>query len=158
MQTDAASTGSLGNQDLNPVGPGERTWTWVDYTALWVGMAHNILTWSLAGSFIKLGMNWWQATLIIAAGNLIVLGPIILNSHQGTKYGIPFPVIARAAFGIRGANIATLARGIVGAGWFGIQIFVGAQALSFLVTVIVPRAADLNGTALLGQGVATLWS
>src|SRR5471030_128786 len=112
---DAAN--ALGNQDLNPTTAADRTWTWVDYTALWVGMAHNVLTWSMAASLIALGLTWWQAALVIALGNLIVLVPIILNSHPGAKYGIPFPVIARSSFGIRGANIATLARGTVGAGW-----------------------------------------
>lgn len=149
---DAVPTTNLGNKDLDPTGPADRTWTWVDYTALWVGMAHNILTWSMAASLIDLGMNWWQATLIIALGNLIVLVPIILNSHPGAKYGIPFPVIARASFGTRGANLATLARGVVGAGWFGIQVFVGAKALGFLVTRVAPGLEGLNHAQFLGQG------
>ena len=152
MEEVSEIAGGLGNRDLNPTTGADRTWTWVDFTALWVGMAHNILTWSLAASLIDLGMNWWQATLIIAAGNLIVLVPIILNSHPGTKYGIPFPVIARASFGIRGANLATMARGIVGAGWFGIQVFVGAQALSLVLVHISPGLASLNKTPILYQG------
>jgi len=142
----------LGNHDLNPTTTDQRTWTWVDFTALWVGMAHNVVTWTLAGSLIQLGLTWWQAILIIAAGNLIVLGPIILNSHPGAKYGIPFPIIARASFGIRGANLATLVRGIVGAGWFGIQVFVGTQALSLLLTTLIPGLKSLNDIQFLYQG------
>jgi len=152
METSAEFESGLANRDLAPTTADQRTWTWIDFAALWVGMAHNVLTWFMAGSLIKLGLNWWQAILIISAGNLIVLVPIILNSHQGAKYGIPFPVIARASFGVRGANIATLLRGIVGAGWFGIQVFVGSQAISLLLTTVFPRLADLNKTVIVYQG------
>ncbi len=144
----------LGNADLHPTPESGKTWTWVDYTALWVGMAHNIPTWLMAGSLIALGLNWWQATLIIALGNLIVLVPIILNSHPGTKYGIPFPVIIRASFGIRGANLATIVRGLVAAVWFGIQAHIGGQALDLIVMRIRPDLSYLDNPdhQHLGQG------
>jgi len=153
MGDDAISTGALGNPDLNPTPPEARTWTWVDYTALWVGMAHNIPTWLMAGSLIALGLTWWQATLVVALGNLIVLAPILLNSHPGGKYGIPFPVIARASFGILGANVAALVRGLVAAVWFGIQVHVGARAFELGLVKLAPGVASLNETSFLFQGV-----
>jgi len=152
MEASVGHEGQLGNFDLDPTTEEQRTWTWIDFTALWVGMAHNIPTWLMAGSLIALGLNWWQATLIIALGNLIVLVPIILNSHPGTKYGIPFPVIARASFGIRGANLATIVRGGVAAIWFGIQLHVGAQAMVLILTRLSPGLAGLNRGMFLYQG------
>jgi NCS1 family nucleobase:cation symporter-1 len=74
----------------------------------------------LAGGLVSIGMNWWQSLLTIALGNIIVCGPILLNAHPGTKYGVPFPVLARASFGTVGANIPAVSRGIVACGWFGI--------------------------------------
>jgi len=153
MASDAEINSSLGNADLDPIAEANRTWTWVDFTALWVGMAHNIPTWLMAGGLIASGLNWWQATLIIALGNLIVLVPIILNSHPGTKYGIPFPVIVRASFGIRGANVATIVRGAIAAVWFGIQVQIGGEALKLIVTRIVPSWNGVNEYRLLGLGL-----
>src|SRR3569833_3340329 len=94
------------NEELAPVPVEKRTWTTYNYFALWMGMAHNIPSYALAASLIALGMNWVQALLTITIGNLVVLAPMLLNSHAGTKYGIPFPVFARAIYGLRGANLA----------------------------------------------------
>src|SRR6266566_2066521 len=90
----------LYNADLAPVPVARRIWNTYNYCALWIGMAHNIPTYLLASSLILLGMAWYQAIITIALGNLIVLIPMLLNSHGGTKYGIPFPVLARASFGV----------------------------------------------------------
>ena len=144
---------NLGNQDLNPIPEAERTWTWLDYTALWVGMAHNIPTWLMAGGLIASGLTWWQAILIIALGNFIVLVPIVLNSHPGTKYGIPFPIIVRASFGIRGANIATIVRGAIAAVWFGIQVQIGGQALKLIFIRLFPALDARFPSELLGQSL-----
>src|SRR4051812_11220216 len=97
--------GLLDNRDLRPTTDDQRTWTWVNYAALWLGMGHCVPTWLMAGGLIALGLNWWQVIALIAVGNLIVLVPIVLNSYPGTRYGIPFPVLVRSSFGIRGANI-----------------------------------------------------
>lgn len=69
-----------------------------------------------------------QAILTIFLGNAIVLIPMILNAHAGTRYGIPFPVYCRAAFGTKGANIPALLRAFVACGWFGIQTWIGGNA------------------------------
>jgi NCS1 family nucleobase:cation symporter-1 len=128
------SASSLYNEDLAPTGPDERTWTTYNLTALWIGMSIVITTYLLASGLMAAGMNWWQALLTISLGNLIVLIPMLLNGHAGTKYGIPFPVFVRASFGVRGANFAAIARALVACGWFGIQTWLGGAALDALVT------------------------
>jgi NCS1 family nucleobase:cation symporter-1 len=119
----------LYNKDLAPTTPAQRTWGTYNFAALWVSMAHCIPTYMLASGLIGAGMNWKQALLTILLGNAIVLVPILLNSHAGTKYGIPFPVFARAAYGTFGSNVPALMRALVACGWFGIQAWIGGQAL-----------------------------
>jgi len=136
----------LYNEDLAPVPIARRTWSTWDYAALWISMAHNIPTYTLASSMIGSGMNWWQALLTILVGNVIVLAPILLNSHPGTKYGIPYPVFARAAYGTTGANLPALVRALVACGWFGIATWIGGQALQVLLVSIYPEWRDLAGT------------
>ena len=128
------SGSSLYNEDLAPTGPEERTWTTYNITALWIGMAIVITTYTLASGLMAAGMNWWQALLTISLGNIIVLIPMLLNAHAGTKYGVPFPVFVRASFGVRGANFAAMARALVACGWFGIQTWIGGLALDALMT------------------------
>jgi NCS1 family nucleobase:cation symporter-1 len=119
----------LFNRDLAPVRVSDRNWTTYNYAALWISMAHCIPTYMLSSGLISAGMNWWQALITILLGNTIVLIPILLNSHPGTKYGIPFPVFARAAYGTYGSNLPALMRAIVACGWFGIQAWIGGEAL-----------------------------
>src|SRR3989440_4119757 len=119
----------LYNEDLAPTRVAKRTWTTYTYAALWISMAHCIPTYMLASGLISAGMNWWQALITILIGNAIVLLPILANSHPGTKYGIPFPVFARASYGVFGANVPAIMRAIVACGWFGIQCWIGGQAL-----------------------------
>src|SRR5215467_6355070 len=120
----------LYNKDLAPTSPQQRTWGTYNFAALWVSMAHCIPTYMLASGLIGAGMSWNQALLTILLGNAIVLIPILLNSHAGTKHGIPFPVFARAAYGTFGSNIPALMRALVACGWFGIQAWIGGQALN----------------------------
>ena len=126
---EALESSPLYNHDLAPVAVAKRTWSTWDFAALWISMAHCIPTILLASSMVTAGMAWWQALATILLGNLIVLVPILLNSHPGTKYGIPFPVFARAAYGTSGANMPALLRAIVACGWFGINAWVGGEAL-----------------------------
>src|SRR5581483_2183531 len=121
----AISSSPLYNEDLAPVPVAKRNWTTYNYAALWISMAHCIPTYMLASSLIAVGMNWWQALFTILLGNTIVLIPILLNSHPGTKYGIPFPVFARASYGTIGSNLPALMRALVACGWFGIQAWAG---------------------------------
>lgn len=132
------SSSSLYSEDLAPVPPGRRTWNTWNYAALWISMSLCIPTYMLASSLIGGGMNWWQAILTIFLGNTIVLVPMILNGHAGAKYGIPFPVFARASFGVKGANIPALLRAIVACGWFGIQTWIGGFALYQMLRLWIP--------------------
>jgi NCS1 family nucleobase:cation symporter-1 len=134
---DALEESPLYNEDLAPVRIERRTWTTYAYMALWIGMSVNIPSWLLASGLIAVGMDWLQALITIALGNIIVLIPMLLNSHAGTKYGIPFPVFARASFGTIGANVAALLRAGVACGWFGIQTWIGGGAIFLLVGTIL---------------------
>jgi nucleobase:cation symporter-1, NCS1 family len=133
------------NEDLAPTGPEERTWTTYNIAALWIGMAIVITTYTLASGLMASGMNWWQALLTISLGNILVLIPMLLNAHAGTKYGVPFPVFVRASFGVRGANFAAIARALVACGWFGIQTWLGGAALDALVTAAWDGWANVTG-------------
>ncbi len=124
--------GRFANDDLRPVPVAERHWTTYNFTALWVGMAHNIPSWTLASGLVALGMDWKQAVFTIALANVIVLFPMLLTGHAGPKYGIPFPVLARASFGLRGANLPALVRAAVACAWFGIQTWIGGEGIFFL--------------------------
>jgi len=108
-------------------------------------MAHCIPTYMLASGLISKGMNWWQALLTILLGNVIVLIPILLNSHPGTKYGIPFPVFARASYGTIGSNLPAIMRALVACAWFGIQAWIGGQAIHLLIRAVYPAMADIDG-------------
>lgn len=129
---------SLTNEDLAATPPEARTWTTKHFAALWVGMAVCIPTYTMAAGLIDQGMSWGQALLCVGLGNLIVLGPMLLNAHAGTRYGIPFPVFARASFGVLGANVPAVLRALVACGWFGIQTWLGGQALWQLLLAIAP--------------------
>lgn len=128
------------NADLRPVRIADRRWTTYNFAALWVGMAVNIPSWTLASGLISLGMDWKQAVLTISLANVIVLFPMLLTGHAGPKYGIPFPVLARASFGVHGANLPALLRGLVACAWFGIQTWIGGQSIYFLVGKVLDGA------------------
>src|SRR5476651_1406145 len=143
------------NEDLAAVPLEKRLWTTWNYAALWISMSLCIPTYMLASSLIGGGMNWWEAILTVFLGNTIVLIPMILNGHAGARYGIPFPVFARASFGIRGANIPALLRAVVACGWFGIQTWIGGYSLYQLVKVWFPSVAELPRIFPDGMGLET---
>ena len=149
-------TSALWNPDLAPVPVCRRNWTTYNYAALWISMAHCIPTYMLASGLMAAGMNWRQALVTILLGNTIVLVPILLNSHPGTKYGIPFPVFARAAYGTVGSNLPAMMRALVACGWFGIQSWIGGEALDTLVAAIVPGWHGLLGAGF-GGHTMTAW-
>lgn len=121
--------------------PQRRTWGIYSYASLWVAMSVCIPTYMLASGLIAGGMNWWQAVGTILLGNVIVLVPMLLNAHAGAKYGIPFPVLVRASFGVRGANLPAILRALVACGWFGIQTWIGGQAIHSMLKILWPAAA-----------------
>jgi NCS1 family nucleobase:cation symporter-1 len=139
----------LYNADLAPASAEHRNWGTYNFAALWVSMSVNILTYMLAASLIQGGMNWKQAVMTIFLGNAIVLVPMLLNSHPGAKYGVPFPVLARASFGVLGANVAAVLRALVACGWFGIQTWIGGEAISTLLATLAPGWKNVaHGTAI----------
>jgi NCS1 family nucleobase:cation symporter-1 len=138
---------SLYNEDLAPIPLERRTWGTYNYASLWVAMSVCIPTYMLASGLIAGGMSWKQAIGTILLGNLIVLVPMILDAHAGTKYGIPFPVYVRASFGVRGANVPAVLRALVACGWFGIQAWIGGQAIYSMLVVLWPSAANLAGVS-----------
>jgi nucleobase:cation symporter-1, NCS1 family len=144
------------NPELAPVPVEKRRWTTYNYWALWVGMAHNVPSYLLASGLILLGMDWLQAFLTITLANLLVLIPMLLNSHAGTKYGIPFPVFARALYGIRGANIPALLRAFIACGWFGIQTWIGGSGIFVIASKLF--GGWWTDAALIGGKPWTLWA
>src|SRR5215216_1070828 len=149
------SDSPLWNRDLAPTTINERTWTTYNIAALWIGMSVVITTYTLAGGFIEQGMNWWQAMLTILLGNTIVLIPMVLNAHAGTKYGVSFPVLCRAAFGTKGANVPAMLRAIVACGWFGIQTWIGGTAIDALFGVMFSAWNTSLSTIILGVALHT---
>lgn len=140
------------SHDMAPVSSHNRRWGTLSFAALWISMSACIPTYMLASSLIGGGMNWWQAVLTIFLGNLIVLIPMTLNAHAGTKYGISFPVYCRAAFGTLGANIPALLRALVACGWFGIQTWIGGEAIYKICSVLfdIPVTAADNAFGITG--------
>jgi NCS1 family nucleobase:cation symporter-1 len=149
LTTDVSSSPYY-SRDMAPVSAAGRKWGMRDMAALWVSMSACIPTYMLASSLIDGGMNWWQAVLTIALGNLVVLVPMILNAHAGTRYGIPFPVYCRSSFGILGANVPAMLRALVACGWFGIQTWIGGEAIYKILAMYVPSWADSPPIAGLG--------
>src|SRR5262249_25555059 len=154
---------TLYNEDLAPVPQEKRSWGLYNYASLWVAMSVCIPTYMLSSGLIAGGMSWWQAIGTILLGNLIVLVPMLLNAHAGAKYGIPFPVFVRASFGVRGANIPAVLRALVACGWFGIQTWIGGQAIYSMLKMIWPRAAQMHGGvwifffAFWALNIAVIW-
>jgi NCS1 family nucleobase:cation symporter-1 len=146
--TEDVSSSPLWNPDLAPTSLANRTWSTYHIAALWIGMSVVITTYTLASGLMQQGMTWSQAMVTILLGNSIVLVPMILNAHAGTKYGVSFPVLCRAAFGVKGANVPAILRAIVACGWFGIQTWIGALALDALM-----RAAWSDWPAVPGGGI-----
>ncbi len=149
------ASGALINPDLAPVAAAQRTWNWWHYCALWIGMSVCIPTYTLASGLIDSGMSWSQAMWTIFLGNTIVLLPMLLNAHAGARYGIPFPVFARASFGVLGANVPALLRALVACGWFGIQSWFGGAALYQLAKQLWPGIATLPAVLPAGIGLST---
>jgi NCS1 family nucleobase:cation symporter-1 len=138
LAAETVRSSSLYNKDLAPVPAERRAWRTYNYAALWISMSVNIPTYMLASGMIAGGMNWKQALFTVFLGNVLVLVPMLLNAHAGTQYGIPFPVFARASFGVLGANVPAILRALVACGWFGIQTWIGGEAINAMIVALAP--------------------
>jgi NCS1 family nucleobase:cation symporter-1 len=138
LDAETVRSSSLYNEDLAPIPSSRRSWGTYNYAALWIAMSVNIPTYMLASGMIAGGMSWKQAIFTVFLGNVVVLVPMLLNAHAGAKYGIPFPVFARASFGVFGANIPAVLRALVACGWFGINTWIGGEAINAMVVVLFP--------------------
>lgn len=135
---------TLRNEDLKPSTINERTFSWWEMASLWIGLVVGVPSYYLAGSLVDLGMAWWQGIATVVAANVILLVPLVLTGHPGTKYGIPFPVLARSSFGIKGAHIPTLLRALVGCGWYGIETWIGGEAVFLLLPKFIKQSSILS--------------
>ena len=143
----------LWNDDLRPCTREEHSWTASRFASLWIGMCLCIPTYSLASGMITLGMNWWEAVLTIFVGSCVVLVPILLVAHAGTRYGFPYPVFARLWFGTLGAHVPALARAFIAAGWFGINSWFGGQALDAIVSRLLHGWTSIGGHVFIAFGL-----
>ena len=142
LDAETIRSSSLYNKDLAPISSSRRSWSTYNYAALWIAMSVNIPTYMLASGMIAAGMSWRQAIFTVFLGNVLVLAPMLLNAHAGAKYGIPFPVFARASFGVLGANVPAILRALVACGWFGIQTWIGGEAINAMIVALVPSWHD----------------
>ena len=156
LQEDVSQS-PLYSDDLAPVPATQRTWNKWHLSAIWVGMAVCIPTYLLASYMIKTGLNWYEALIIIGLANLIITVPMVLNGHAGVKYGIPFPVIGRAAFGTKGVHIASVARGIIACGWFGVQTWIGGLAIYAIFNAVTSSQGELGLSFGKFVGFAIFW-
>lgn len=138
LDAETIRSSSLYNKDLAPIPAARRSWGTYNYAALWIAMSVNIPTYLLASGMIAGGMDWKQAVFTVFLGNVLVLVPMLLNAHAGAKYGIPFPVFARASFGVKGANVPAVLRALVACGWFGINTWIGGEAINAMAAALIP--------------------
>ena len=143
------------NDDLAPTKISQRTWNKWHIMSLWVGMAICVPTYTLGAVLTSyFGLTIMEALWTILAANIIVLVPLILNAHPGTKYGIPFPVLLRSSFGIYGSNLPALIRALIACGWFGIQTMFGGLAIHLFLARIFPAWGELGGVGeVIGFGI-----
>ena len=156
LQEDVSKS-SLYSEDLAPVPSSQRNWSKWHLAAIWVGMAVCIPTYLLASYMIKTGLNWYEALIIIGLANIIITLPMVLNGHSGVKYGIPFPVIGRAAFGIKGVHLASVTRGVIACGWFGVQSWIGGLAIYAIFNAITGTTGELGLSTGKFIGFGAFW-
>ncbi len=146
--------------DVLPIRPGDRTWKTPQFVTVWMGPIHNILSYFTVVGFFALGLSAWQVVAAILTAAVIVSTGYVLNGQAAAKYGIPFAMQLRDAFGTRGALVPTAIRGIIaGFVFFGITTVSSAQAFDVVFDTIIPGYANIgDGQTFLGLGIPTLIS
>ncbi len=140
----------LYNHDLAPTAPEGRTWGVFSVFAMWMSDVHSVGGYTFAASLFFLGLTGWQVLISMVAGILVVYALMNLIGRPSQRYGIPFPVMARVSFGVMGANLAAVIRGVVGIVWYGVQTYFASKAVQVLVLAFVPSAEALTHSGFAG--------
>ena len=148
-----AGDAGLYNPDLAPVEKTKRRWTWINFSTVWMGMVHNIVAYETAAALMSQGFSVTQALMAIVLANVVLVVALWINGVAGAKYGLPFPVLVRAAFGYRGAQIPVMLRAFVAIFWFAVQSYAGSLAINALFGVFIPGWANLGHVSLVGLPV-----
>lgn len=127
-----------------PLGVKDRTWGTWDMANLWIGMIVSIAVYQVASGLIVSGMSWLQALITIVLGHSLVMVFAVILGHFGTKYGVTYPMLCKLVFGSKGTIVPSLVRGILGCFWFGVQAWIGGQALNTIVCALLPAWSDMG--------------
>lgn len=130
---------ALTNEDLAPL----RKQTWGSYNifAFWMSDVHSVGGYITAGTLFSLGLVSWQVLLALLIGILIVQYFCNLVAKPSQLTGTPYPVICRASFGVKGANIPAIIRGLIAVAWYGIQTYLASAALMVVALKFWPEVA-----------------
>lgn len=135
------------NEDLIPKRGTQRNMSMKNYFTLWMGSVHNIPNYTAVGGFLFLGISPINVMLAIVISSLVVATFMILNGRAGSKYGIPFAMHLRSAYGNLGAKLPGFLRGCVAAiAWFGLQTYTGSLALLVIMGKIWPNFLEIGGS------------
>ncbi len=148
----------LYNNDLAPTAPEGRTWGVFSLFAMWMSDVHSVGGYTFAASLFFLGLTGWQVLISMLVGITAVYFLMNLIGRPSLRYGIPFPVVARISFGVMGANLAAMVRGVVGIVWYGVQTYFASKAVQVLVLTLVPSAAALTHNSILGLSTLAWFS
>src|SRR5450755_2202612 len=140
----------LYNHDLAPTAPEGRTWGAFSLFAMWMSDVHSVGGYTFAASLFFLGLTGWQVLISMLIGITAVYFLMNLIGRPSLRYGIPFPVMARISFGVMGANLAAVVRGIVGIVWYGVQTYFASKAVQVLAVTLLPSAAELTHGGFMG--------
>ncbi|MGN7381617.1 NCS1 family nucleobase:cation symporter-1 [Paenibacillus sp. SAFN-117] len=142
---------TLVNEDLAPTPPSKRNWNWWSYSAVWMGIVHNIVAWEVAANLVKIGFSFWQSFAVVAIAYGVAFIAILLNSVPGAKFGLPFPVLIRSAFGYKGAQVPVFLRALLAIFWFGVHMYIGSKAVGAVLSVAFPGWKSLGDYQIVGM-------
>lgn len=148
------------SEDMLPIEPQNRDMGVLSFTTLWMGAVHNIMSYMTVAGFFALGLNVPQVITAVMVSAVIVSIGFILNGYASIKYGVPFTMLIRDQFGVKGAIIPSLIRGLIaGLVFFGTTTVVGAEAMNLIFKRIIPGYMEIGGdTTILGLDIPTLIS
>ncbi|PSU30541.1 allantoin transporter [Photobacterium lutimaris] len=134
------------NSDLLPKPTEKRTWRALNYFTLWQGSVHNVPNYVAVGGFFMLGLSTAGIMAAILLSGAVIALAMILNGAPGSKYGIPFSMLLRASYGVKGALFPGVLRGGIAAiMWFGLQNYAGSIALLIIIAKIWPEFLTIGG-------------